>query len=823
MGSFGNQLRQVFRRLGRTPMFTAVTLITLAVGIGANTAIFSVIESVVLEPLAYPHSEQLVDVSHTAPGLNIKNVGASPSNYFIYREQSRTIQDIGMYQGNSVSVTGVAEPEQVSALNVTDGMLPLLGVPPAIGRGFSREDDTPSGPNVVMITYGYWQRKFGGDPSVIGRSITVDGKSQQIIGVMPKTFHFLDRTDPGMFLPLKVDRAKVVLGNFSFQAVARLKPGATIADLNADVARMLPIVFHSFPPFPGVSLKQFEDVHMGPNLSPLKQFVIGDVSKLLWVLMGAIGLVLLIACANVANLLLVRVEGRRQELGIRSALGASRGRITAELLFESTVLGLLGSALGLALAYGGLRVLVAMAPDGLPRVDEIGIHAPVLLFTLVVSLLASMLFGSVPVLKFSGASLATGLREGGRTLSQSRERHRARSTLVIVQVALALVLLICSGLMIRTFRALTHVQPGFVRPAEVQTFGLSITETEVPDSEPVIRMFEAIQHKIEAIPGVSAVALSTSIPLDGNRSSDPIFPQDHPYAEGQLPPLRRFKFVAPGFLATLGTPLIAGREFTWTDVYNRAPVALVSENLAREYWNDPVNAIGKRIRAISPQDWTEIVGVVSNVYDDGVDQDPSSSVYWPVLMKNFEGKDNFVSRGLSVAIRSPRAGSQTLMRDVQQAVWSVDANLPLAGAHTLDYYYQKSMARTSFTLVMLAVAGGMALLLGTIGLYGVIAYSVSQRTREIGIRMALGAQQGELTKMFVRHGLTLAGIGVVCGLVAAFALMRLLSSLLFHVSPVDPLTYAAVSAGLVAAAMLASYIPSRRAANIDPVEALRAE
>jgi predicted permease len=823
MGSFGNQLRQVFRRLGRTPMFTAITLITLAVGIGANTAIFSVIESVVLEPLAYPHSEQLVDVSHSAPGLNIKNIGASPSNYFIYREQSRTIQDIGLYQGDSVSVTGVAEPEQVPALNVTDGMLPLLGVPPAIGRGFNRDDDSPSGPKVVMITYGYWQRKFGGDPSVIGRSITVDGKSQQIIGVMPKTFHFLDRADPALFLPLKIDRDKVVLGNFSYQAVARLRPGATIADLNADVSRMLPIVFHSFPPFPGVSLKMFEDVHMGPKLSPLKHFVIGDVSKLLWVLMGAIGLVLLIACANVANLLLVRVEGRRQELGIRSALGASRGRITAELLLESTVLGLLGSALGLALAYGGLRVLIAMAPDGLPRINEIGIHAPVLLFTLVLSLLASMLFGSVPVLKFAGASLATGLREGGRTLSQSRERHRARSTLVIVQVALALVLLICSGLMIRTFRALTHVHPGFTRPAEVQTFSLSITEAEVPDSEQVVRMFEAIQHKIEAVPGVSHVALSTNIPLDGNRSSDPIFPQDHPYAEGQLPPLRRFKFVAPGFLATLGTPLIAGRDFSWTDVYNRTPVALVSENLAREYWHDPVNAIGKRIRAISPQDWTEIVGVVSNVYDDGVDQDPSSTVYWPVLMKNFEGTNNFVARGLSIAIRTPRAGSQTLMHDVQQAVWSVDANLPLAEVRTLDYYYKKSMARTSFTLVMLAVAGGMALLLGTIGLYGVIAYSVSQRTREIGIRMALGAQQKELTKMFVRHGLTLAGIGVLCGLIAAFALMRLLSSLLFHVSPVDPLTYGAVALGLVAAAMLASYIPSRRAASVDPIEALRAE
>jgi predicted permease len=823
MGSLGNQLRQVFRRLGRTPMFTAVTLITLAVGIGANTAIFSVIESVVLEPLPYPHAEQLVDVSHSAPGINIKNLGASPSNYFIYREQGRTIQDIGMYQGYSVSVTGVAEPEQVAALSVTDGMLPILGVPPVVGRWFNREEDTPSGPNVVMLNYGYWQRKFGGDRSAVGRSIMVDGKSQQIIGVMPKAFHFLDRGDPALFLPLKLDRTKVYLGNFSYQAVARLKPGETLASLNADITRMLPTVLASFPPFPGFSLKLFEDAHMGPNLHPLKEFVIGDVSKLLWILMAAIGLVLLIACANVANLLLVRVEGRRQELGIRSALGASRGRITAELLFESTVLGLLGSVLGLALAYGGLQLLVAMAPDGLPRIDEIGIHGPVLLFTLIVALLASMLFGSLPVLKFAGASLATGLREGGRTLSQSRERHRARSTLVIVQVALALVLLICSGLMIRTFRALTQVQPGFTRPADVQTFGLSITETEVPDSEQVIRTFDAIQHKIASVPGVSAVALSTSIPLDGNRNMDPIFPQDHPYPEGQLPPVRRFKFVAPGFLATIGTPLIAGRDFTWTDVYNRAPIAMVSENLAREYWHDPANALGKQIRTSPEQEWSEVVGVVSNVYDDGVDEDPSSSVYWPVLMKKFYNQNPFVTRGLSIAIRTPRAGSQTLMHDVQQAVWAVDANLPLAEVRTLDYYYKKSMARTSFTLVMLAVAGGMALLLGTIGLYGVIAYSVSQRTREIGIRMALGAQQGELTKMFVRHGLTLAGIGVVCGLVAAFALMRLLSSLLFHVSPVDPLTYAAVSAGLVTAAMLASYIPSRRAASIDPVEALRAE
>jgi predicted permease len=823
MNSFGNQLRQVLRRLGRTPLFTAITLITLAAGVGGNTVVFSVLEGVLLKPLPYPRANELVGVWHTAPGIGIKELNSAPSNYFIYRDQSQTFQDVGMYRDDSVSVTGVAEPERLAALNVTEGTLPLLGIPPMLGRWFNHEDDSPGTRETVMLTYGYWQHKFGGDSAVIGRSITVDGTPREIIGVLPQKFHFLDFADPALILPFQFDRNKTFLGNFSYEALARLKPGVTLEQASTDVARMLPIVMRTFPAPPGFSLKLFEDAHIGPNLRPLKQDVIGDVGNMLWVLMGSIGMVLLIACANVANLLLVRVEGRRQELAVRAALGAGRGRIAAELLLESVILGLLGSFGGLGLAYGALRVLVALAPAGLPRINEIGIDGTVLLFTLGVSLFASVLFGCIPIFKYAGARLSTGIREGGRALSQSREQHRARSVLVVVQVALALVLLVCSGLMIRTFRALTHVSPGFAEPAALQTFRISIPEAEVKESEPVLRMEEAILRKIEEIPGVTSASISTSIPMDGKSSNDPVFAQDRTYAEGQLPPIRRFKFVSPGFPQTLGTALVAGRDVSWNDTYKRIPVAVVSENLAREYWKEPANALGKRIRVATTDDWREVIGVVGDVHDNGMNMEAPASVYWPLLMDRFEGDGTRVRRDVAFAIRSRRAGSEAFLKEVRQAVWSLDANLPLADVHTLDYFYGKSLARTSFTLVMLAVAGAMALLLGTVGIYGVIAYSVAQRTREIGIRMALGAQQQILTGMFVRHGLLLTGVGVACGLCAAIILMRLMSSLLFRVSPVDPLTYAAVSVGLVLTAFLASYLPSRRAAAVDPVEALRAE
>jgi len=822
---FSDQLRQVLRRLGRAPLFTIITLITLGVGVGANTVIFSVLEGVLLKPLPYPHPEQLIAVWHQAPGVGIANLNMSPSIYFIDREQNTTFQDIGVYDGDSLSVTGAGEPEQVRGLDVSDGTLPMLGVKPAWGRLFTREDDSPSAPDTVLLSYGYWRQKFGGATSVIGRSITVDGKPREIIGVLPQGFHFLDYEDASLVVPLKWDRSKTKLGNFSYQAMARLKPGVTMAQASADVARMLPIANRSFPAPEGFSAALFEKAQIAPNLRPLKQDVVGDIGKVLWVLMGSIAMVLLIACANVANLLLVRVDGRRQELAVRAALGAGWGRIAMELMFESVILGLLGSLLGLALAYGALQLLVALAPTGLPRIHEIGIDLPVLLFTFAIAMFSSLLFGSIPIFKYAGAHLNTGLREGGRALSQSRQQHRARNVLVVVQVGLALVLLICSGLMIRTFRALMHVPPGFTGPDAVQTFRFYVPETEIPDSdrERLVRMDQELLGKLGAIPGVSSVSFSSAIPMDGRNSMDLLFAEDRAYAEGELPPVRRFKFVSPGFLATMGTALIAGRDITWEDTYQRIPVAMISESFAKEYWRDARSALGKRIRVGNTDDWRQIVGVVGDVYDDGVDKPAGSSVYWPVMMDRFEGQKEMLRRGVGFVIRSPRAGSQAFLNEVRATVWSVDPNIPLANVHTLGYFYTQSMARTSFTLVMLAVAGAMALLLGIVGIYGVIAYSVSQRTREIGIRMALGAQKKALVGMFVQQGLWLAGVGILCGLGTAFAVMRLMSSLLFKVSPVDPVTYGAVALGVVLTAYLACYLPSRRAASVDPVDALRAE
>jgi len=823
MNSFPSQLKQVFRRLRRAPMFTFITLFTLAAGIGANIAVFSVLEGILLKPLAYPHPEQLVGVWHNAPGLNIAELNMAPSNYFVYRDQSRAFQDIGIYQNDSVSVTGVAQPEQVRALDVTDGTLPLLGVSPVLGRLFTRQDDSPSATKTVLVTYGYWQSKFGAAPSTIGRTILVDGTPRQIIGVLPQKFQFLDQPDVALILPMQLDRGKTFLGQFSYEGLARLKPGTTLAEANADVARMLPIVMGSFPPPPGFSLELFKKARIGPNVRPLKQDVIGDVGKLLWVLMGGIGMVLLIACANVANLLLVRTEGRQQELAIRAALGASQTRIAGELLFESLVIGLMGSILGLGLAYAALRLLVAMAPTGLPRLGEIGIDGPVLLFTLVIAMFTSLLFGLVPVFKYSRAQAATGLREGGRTISQGRERHRARNILVTVQVALAFVLLICSGLMIRTFRALSQVNPGFVRPAQVQTFRVDIPDSQASSPELVLRMDQQISEKLAAIPGVSSVGFSSSLPMDGNGWHDPVFAQDRAYAQGELPALRTFEFISPEYLQTMGIPLVAGRNLTWTDTYNKIPVALISENFARQYWHDPANALGKRIRVASIDDWREIIGVVADVRNDGINQPAPTSVYWPILTAKFESDPVQVRRSVGFAMRTPRAGSQTFMNEVRQAVWSVNANLPVASVHTLDYYYQRSMARTSFTLVMLGIAGAMALLLGSVGLYGVIAYSVSQRTREIGIRMALGATLQNVRKMVVVQGMRLASIGVIVGVAAALALTRLMAGLVYGVKTWDPVVFISVAVLLSAVSWFAAYMPARRASRVDPMVSLRYE
>jgi putative ABC transport system permease protein len=819
--------RLAFRRMRRAPSFTAAVIVTLALGIGANTAIFGVVESLLIRPLAYPQADALVSVSHTVAGLpGLTTAPCSPSMYFTYREENRIFEQFGVWSSNGASVTGVAEPEMARALLVTYGVLDAVGVTPLLGRWFSQTDDTPGSPETVMLTYGYWQRRFGGDPSVVGRTLTIDSRPRTVIGVMPEAFRF--QRDPELILPQRFARNTQFLANFQYSGLARLKPGVTIEQANTDVARLLGVWLNAWPPNPGMDRAVLQNARFGPKVQPLKQDIVGDVSTALWVVMGTLGLLLLMACANVANLLLVRAESRQQELAIRAALGASRGRIAREMLVESLTLGALGGALGLGLAYAALRMLVDRGPATLPRLHEIGIDPLVLSFAFGVSLLSGVLFGAIPIVKYAGPRIATALRGVGRTFSHDRKRHRTRHVLVVVQVALALVLLIGSGLMIRTFQHLRSVQPGFTRPEEIQILHSMVPMAIANEPESVMRMQHAILDKLAAIPGVTSVGFGSRAPLESflGANLNPIDAEDKPLAEARMRPLRQIRRIAPGYFKTMGTRVIAGRDLSWSDLYDKHRVAIVSENLAREWWGDPHAALGKRIREVGAADpWREIVGVVENVYDDGVHVKPPAFAYWPSLMDRYiwGGENGSAVVSGVFAIRSNRAGTEGLLTEAQRAIWSLNGRQPVFRSTTLKTLYDQSMERTSFTLVMLAIAGGMGLVLGVVGIYGVIAYVVSQRIREIGIRTALGAQPAGLLRMFVRYGLCLTGIGAAVGLVAAAGLTRLMSSLLFGVTGLDPVTYASVSGLLVVAGVLASYLPARRAIAVDPVQALRAD
>ncbi|HXS98020.1 MAG TPA: ABC transporter permease [Candidatus Limnocylindrales bacterium] len=818
-------LQQMFRRLGRTPVFSVVAVITLALGIAGNTAVFSVIEGVLLKPLPYPDAGQLAVVWHSAPG--IPGVGddgeCAPTMLFTYRELNHSFQDFGLWDTTRLTVTGSGEAEQAAGVDVSYGVFQALGVPPEVGRWFSQADDSPGTPKTAIVSYGYWQRHFGGLRSVLGQRLMVDSEPRTIVGVMPQRFRFLDQK-ADIFLPFQFDRNKLFLGNFSYNGMARLKPGVTIEMANADVRRIIPVWLQAWPPPPGFSKSIFENARLAPNIKPLKAQVVGDIGSTLWVLMGTLAMVLLIACANVANLLLVRAEGRQQELAIRAALGANWMALARELLLESMTLSVLGGALGLALAYAGLQLLVAKGPATLPRLSEIGIDPWVLAFTAAVSLISGLLFGLMPVIKYAGPKVSEALRSGGgRTMSDSRERHRTRDVLVVVQVALALVLLIGSGLMIRTSQKLFAVQPGFQDPEHVQLIRISIPEAQVKDDEAVMRMQNNILDALGRMGGVKSVSLTSSAPMQPYRSGDVLFAQDKGNGAEDVTPLRQYRFVAPGYWRTTGIPLVAGRDFDWDDLYQLRNVVIVSENLAREWWGSASAALGKRVREGSRDPWREVIGVAGNVYDSGTRLKPPTMAYWPALMSNFWGEPQRSTRTATFVLRTPRAGTQGLIDEARKAIWSVNESLPLYEVRTLDDIYRNKMARTSFALTLLAIAGAMALVLGIVGIYGIIAYAVSHRRREIGIRIALGAPAASVQGMFLGRGLMLAGIGSGIGLAAAALATRAMTSVLFEVQPVDAPTYAAAAIVLMVSAAAAGYVPARRATGVDPVNTLRAE
>jgi predicted permease len=832
LDTLGRDVRLALRGMRRRPGFAAAVVLTLALGIGANTAIFGVVDGVLIKPLPYPNAGELVSIRHVAPGLNVSELRMSPTQYFTYRNEGRVFQHIGLYGDGGTTITGVGEPEQARLLGVTYDVLQALGVQPQLGRLFTEADAKPGPgrfPPVVILTHAYWQRRFGGDRSVIGRRLIADSDPVQVIGVMPEGFRFLDMEPAAEVIALLAfDRSRLAIGGFNFASLARLKRGVTVADANADIARMLPIWLNAWPTPPNSGGRQaFEKWGIAPVLQPLKDEVVGGVGDLLWILMATIGMVLLIACANVANLMLVRSESRRQEFAVRTALGARRGDIAREVLVESLALSLIGGVLGVALAYAGLEVVVSTAPTTLPRVEDISLDPRVVAFAFAISLLSSLVFGALPALKHA-AQHGAPIVGAARGASTSRERQRTRNVLVVVQVALALVLLVASGLMMRTFVALLNVEPGFAAAADVQTARVWVVPQQVREAERVTRIQQEILDKVAALPGVKAAAFASAVPMEGPLRVwlNPVYVEGgKDYAAG-TPPLRRMKVVSPGYFAAIGTRMIAGRDITWTDIYGRAKVAIVSENFARENWGSPAAALGHRVRDSAPTSsdlWREIVGVVEDVHEDALYQAAPAFVYWPTMMENFGGTALFTNRAINLVIRSDEAGRESLLNGVRGAVWSVNPTMPVFLVRTMKDLYDASMARTSFALIMLAIAAVMALALGVIGIYGVIAYIVVQRSREIGIRLALGAAPWTLKRMFVRQGLVLTSVGAGVGLVTAIALSQWMSSLLFGVERLDPATYAAVLGVLAMAAAMASYVPARRAAAVDPVETLTAE
>jgi putative ABC transport system permease protein len=813
-------VRYATRMLRRQPAFSLTAVLTLALGIGATAAMFSVVNGVVIKPLPYPDSENVVTVGVSAVFGTQRDRGfpLAPRMFGSYAENGRSFQEFGLFNTIEATVTGLGSPEHTNVLQVTRGVLTALAVQPVLGRWFSPDDDRPGAPETVMLTHGYWQGRFGGDAGVIGRVLTIAGRAHEVIGVMPAGFS-LRGPPAALIVPFRFDPDQPPPG-FCCRGVARLEAGATLAQANADVGRMLDIWRRQ------ENRPQLDDLQLGPAVRPLKDDVVGeDVRRVLWVLLGTIGIVLLIACANVANLLLVRAEGRRQELAVRTALGAGWRHVARLLMVESLTLGFVGGLMGLALAYGGLRMLLVLAPESLPRLNEITIDTAVLAMTAALSIASALLFGLVPLARIvrprSAPRSVELIRGGGRSASAGRSQHRSQNALVVAQVALALVLLISSGLMIRTFHNMRNVRPGFTDPATIQSVRVLLPEVDIPEPERVTRVQQDILDRLTAISSVTSAAFLDQVPMEPFRQSAVVAAEGQDYGPNGIPPTRTIRLISPGALRTLGTVLLAGRDFTWEELHSQRNVALVSESFARTEWSTVEGAIGKRLRVGTSQAWQEVIGVVENVYNDGADRPAPLMVYWPARSHEYVA-GALVPRSVNFSLRSERAGTEALVREIRQAVAEVMPGLPVFQTRTLREVYDESMAGTAFSLVLLGIAGAMALLLGVVGLYGVLAYAVMQRQREVGIRLALGAQPGTVTGMFVYRGMKLSGVGIAIGTVVAAGVTRWMSSLLFGVTPVDAVTFAAAASVLVVAALAASYIPARRAAALDPVRTLTA-
>ena len=813
------QLRLVWRRALTNPGFTLVALATLAIGVGANIAIFTVVNAVLLRPLPMPDSERLVVLRHAAPGLvQLDELPLSDALYFLYAEESRTLGGVAVFRGEQASFTGADYPQRVQAASVTASFFDVLRTPPQLGRTFTPGDDQAGAAPVLVLADGLWRSRYGGDPGVVGRTVDVDGARVEVVGVMPAGFAFSE-PPPELWRPLRLDRDNTQLGAFGVNGVARIADGSTLEQVQAELAAMLSNLVEVFPDeaaAPVLAAAGFR-----PRVDRAREMVVGDIAATLWIVLGAVGFLLLVACANVANLFLVHSETRRGEAAIRAALGASRGRLAGAVLIESVVLGVAGGLAALPLALFAVRLLVRFGPPTLPRLDEIAVDGSVLLFGVGVSVAAGLLFGILPAFRASAAGVSGHMTAGARGATVGRERQLARRGLVVVQIALALTLLVGSGLAVRSFGRLASVDPGF-DPIDVLTFGLSLSERDYEAPAARLGFHRQLVDRLRALPGVVAAAAASTVPLGGLVSGSGYSLEGRPLEDGDVPPVFMSKVISPDYFDTLRIELAEGRSFDRLDGERGDSLVVVSRAIATAYWPGE-SALGKGIRAGGPpegedQDWTRIVGVVGDVHEVALHEDPLPMVYYP-LPGTADGSG--APATMRYAVRAPNAAS--LVAAVREALRGLDATLPIADVETLETLVGRARAVRAFVMVLLVIAAGLALLLGSIGLYGVVSYTVAQRRREIAVRMAVGARAADVRRLVLTEAGGLALIGAALGIGAAVALTRRLQALLFETSPLDPTVFVAVSALLVGVCLLASWMPARRAARVDPMTALRAE
>ena len=802
------------RSLRRHPGFASLTATTLALGIGANVAIFSVVYGVVIQPLPYRQADELVYLAHNAPGAGFTQgeLILAPGLYRYYRERSRTLESIGAWRYREATLSSHGDPEIVLAASATSSLFRVLRVPAFMGRTFIEEDDAEGAAAVVVLSHALWQRRYGADPDIVGKPIGLWGRPYAVVGVMPQGFGYPD-ADRQLWFPESIDSES--FGGFYLNGTARLRPGITAEDARAELDALIQAMPEAFPGEPVVAMVL--DVQLSSVAVPLKEHVVGGVQESLWLLLGAVGLVLLIACANVANLFLVRSEGRQREVAVRAALGAGRGHLVRLSLSESFLLCGGGGLIGLVLAAAGTRLLIAYGPPSIPRLGEISINPAVIGFTALLSLLACLLFGSIPVLR-ARSELASSLQDGGRASTSSRTRLRARNVLVASQVALALVLLSGALLMAQSYWHLRQLDPGF-EIDNVLTFDVSLPAVEYETVEAAVGFHRQTRDRLAALPGVAAAAVVIGLPLSGSQSGDPLVEEGVPFDAAEMPPIVNVNQAGAGYFETLHIPLLEGRLFEAADYEQQRHVAIVSERLADLYWPGE-SALGRRVSPGIPEDettWLEIIGVVGDVAQHSLAEAPVPMLY--VNLGDYRGND---PRKMSYALRT-EASPLGLADLARQTVWDVNPRLPVADMETMARIHRRASASTAFTMTLLLIAAAIALCLGSVGIYGVVAYVVRQRTGEIGVRMALGARAQDVVGLILRQGGMVACVGLGFGLLASLGLTRYLSSLLHGVEPTDPLTHLGVATLLLVVAGLACYIPARRAARIDPVEALRAE